>query len=423
MYSAEDMLLFGTVLLKNEGDCKTVYAFSNGAPYAKIADLMKVVLEQKTMEFRLITDVVDEPNWDKADDPNRGENQVDSMGDDTIIAKFTPDRYTRTYNSEVEFAEYESVLKKRMDILGVDYMFGTAGYDDKTYCIRIDPKTISPDFFRLIFFARSGNIKAAFDDIYSFSSPEVVEKDGKLAIRTTTYSTAEELLAEYDIPGNTLYLIINDVTVASADISQIQPLEGNKNYLDFENFLCFNESEATAEERNILDLMCAIQKESYVPFDGTFSFVKMDSKGKVTDCILNDCEWKYNSFTAEDDRVFEIIEGMGCTVSKMVDARNMIYITLDIDVNEELPVNFVNKMKEVYTACNFDSGAYNEIHFVIKNEKNESPANAFNFKITKDSYDQKMQINDYVSGPKFSDYWTEVYDMTKSDPFFTERSY
>ena len=61
--------------------------------------------------------------------------------------------------------------------------------------------------------------------------------------------------------------------------------------------------------------------------------------------------------------------------------------------------------------------------FVIKDESKESPADKFRVVAKKDTYDGKMELNDTVSGPKFSKYWSDVYDIMEEDTFFTERSY
>ena len=37
------------------------------------------------------------------------------MDGETIVAEFTPDRYTLSYRSEVEFAEFAKAIKARLD--------------------------------------------------------------------------------------------------------------------------------------------------------------------------------------------------------------------------------------------------------------------------------------------------------------------
>ena len=101
----------------------------------------------------------------------------------------------------------------------------------------------------------------------------------------------------------------------------------------------------------------------------------------------------------------------------------MLVITLDIKENKSLPKNFLEEVKSVYEACGFDAGAYNEIQFVIKDESKESPADKFRITASKDTYNGKMEFSSSVSGPKFSDYWLDVYEIMEEDEFYIERSW
>jgi len=300
--------------------------------------------------------------------------------------------------------------------LGIDYMFGTSGFDDKTYCVKLNPEDFAPDFFRLIFGTDGVETYSAFDYLGSFYSPELVNEDGKYAIRMRTYYSHEEFSAQYNIPDNTIYLVVNDVTIASADVTSIKEEDG-KYYLDFENFLCFGGAEVTKEEENILNLICDIPNNEYIYFDGTFRFRTNGNTDR-----LDSFNWKYNPLTAADDVVFNTVSSLGHKVEKMVDARNMLVITLDIEVSDSLAEEFLNAAKEVYLACNFDTGAYNEIHIVVKDETIDSPADKFRLEITKDTFEGEMEIYDRVSGPKFSSYWSDVYSIMEEDSFYSERS-
>ncbi len=410
---------FGTVFLEDPKDITKAYIVSPAASSQKNAELMKYILSQDRMEFGLVMDILDEPNWE-TEGKHLGENQVASMDGETITALCTPDKFTRSYNSEVDFAEYEAVVKARLDKLGIDYMFGTTGFDDKTYCVRVEPKNFAPDFFRLIFSQRSLPVRSAFDEVSIFSSIEVVEEDGKTALRLGTYKSLEEIQSEYEIDNNTLYLIANDVTIASADVTKLVEQDG-KYYLDFEEFLCFGGAEIGESEKKVLELVCAVYEESYISFDGTYEF---RADGDDTKKTIDDFDWKYSSITATDEVVMTKIRDKGYEVSKEVEERNMLVITLDIPVDENLHTEFIKAMKEIYEDCNFDDGSYNKIVFVIKDEMKESPANKFRFEAEKDTYNGKMIIDEEISGPKFfMDYWSDVYEIMEEDAFFTERSW
>jgi len=423
--STDSKHFFGSVLAKDESDLSTLYIVSPGATYEKNAEVMKKILEQDSVDFGLVMQIVDEPVWE-TDGKKMGTNQVEKIEGEAVIAEFTPDRFTKSNNSEVEFAEYENIIKERMDILGIDYMFGTSGFDDKTYCVKVNPENFAPDFFRMVFGQRSFSVCSSFDQISTFAEPEVVEENGQLKLRVRSYNDLATILGQYNVPGNTVYLVVNDVTVATADITQLMTVQeeySTKYYLDFTNFLCFGDVAVSAEEKSFLDMMASIYSGDSVWMQGSFRFRSFDESGKEIECVMDEIDWKYSTLSQEDKRVFEIINNMGYDVQKMVDKRNMIVITLDVPVNDELPVKFNEKVKEIYNACGFDGGAYNEVYFVIKDETKESPADQFRMVASKDMYDGKMVIRDYVSGPKFSKYWTEVYTSMETDQFFVERDW
>ncbi len=407
---------FGGVFMEDEEDFSKIIMINPGASYKKNAEVMEKILEQGTMSFGLVMEIQDEPLWD--DNKNKfGENQVDSLKDGVTIL-CTPTKYSRQYLSEVDFAEYEKTVKERIDVLGIDYMFGTTGFDDKTYCIKVKSEDFAPDFTRLIFNTNGVRVVSAFDTLNSFYYEEIVEEDGKYVVRMQSYYTKDEILSNNTISEDTLYLVVNDVTIASANINNIKEIDGKK-YLDFDNFLCFNKAEATEDEKPVLDLIPVIFNNYGGGFEGTYSF-RSDKKDVTS---IGELDWKYSSLTAVDEKTFEIVEDMCYEADKMVDSRNMLVITLDIPVDDDLPKKFTDKAKEIYNAIDLDSGAYVEVHFVIKDETKESPADQFRLEVTKDTYEGKMIIRDVVSGPKFSDYWSDMYEITEEDSFFAERSW
>ena len=413
---------FGTVVFAQDNDFSVVYVVNSGASYEKNTLLMKKILEQDAMKFGLVAESLDEPIWE-TEGKRMGKNQVKSMDGFTVSAAFNPDKFSREYNKETDYAEFESLIKRRMDVLGINYMFGTTGFDDKTFCVRLDSKEFTPDFFRLIFGSRSISVNSSFGRISGFSSPELVEKDGKIAIRVENYNTFDEIMKDNTIADNAVYLVVNDVTVANADITLMEENEEG-NFIYFTNFPCFGNREATEDDKNILELICAIADDTYHSFSGSFTFHSYDDGNSAEDLTLGDLEWKYSPLTSQDEIVFGIINDLGCDVEKKSDSRNSIIITiLDVEVNEQLPVNFLEKIKTVYAACNFEGGAYNEVTFVIKDEKKESPANEYRVVVRKDTYDKKMEASLRATGPKYSTYWYDTYTIMQEDPFYVALKY
>ncbi len=410
---------FGSVFVDDEKKPTKITVINPGASYEKNAHLMKKVLEQGQLDFGLVVQIMDEPTWE-TEGKHLGKNQASKLGGESFVIQCEPDKYTRTYLSEVEFAEYEKIVKNRLDKLDVKYMFGTTGFDDKTYCVKLNSKEIAPDFIRLIFNTNGISVVSAFDNISSLTDLEVVKDGNKLALRASMYDSAEEFLTKYQISDDTVYLVANDVTIASANINNLQSIDDSKCYIDFDTFLCFDEPEATQKEENILRLIEYIYNdEDRVYFVGTYTFISDSSKNLT----LSDLKWKYSSMSAVDDMTFALLEDECYTISKMVDSRNMLIIELDIPVNDDLPVAFTDKVKELYNMANFDDGSYVEIHFVIKDETKESPANQLRIEVTKDTYNGKMNIRHDASGPKFFEYWGDMYDILITDPFYSTHRY
>jgi len=264
-------------------------------------------------------------------------------------------------------------------------------------------------------------IRSAYDSVFSSSGIEQGEKDGKPALVVKSYESLEEILADNDIPGNTVYLVVNDVTIASADITTLSEDEDDYyNFLYFTDFQCFGDIEVSDDEENIFELIEFISDSSYKYINGDYNFRTYGDNGEIINS-LGDIDWKYDPLTARDKEVMDIVEKYGYEFSKTVDKRNAITITAEFDVNHNLPKKFTDAFKELYTTCNFDDGSYNEVIFVIEGEKNENPADSFRLRAYKDDYYGKILVDDSISGPTYFEYWSPVYEIMEKDEFFISR--
>lgn len=415
---------FASVLFVDDRSMSSAYLISPGASSEKNAQVMKKILEQEQKDFGVVMDIQDEPIWETSG-RKMGSNQVTSMTDGKLLIEWTPDDYTRSYLSEVEFSEFEDIIKNRMDTLGIDYMFGTSGFDDKTYCLRLASEDFAPDFCRLIFSDKEISIRSAFSDLFGiYNDAEIVEyDDGSYGLRFEAWYTKEELKEDNNCADNTrIYLVVNDVTIASANIDDAVNIEDGYSQIDFKDFLCFDNPVAGEDELNVLELICTICDDNYAFADGTLNF-RVYGMGENEGISLGELDWKYSSLSAEDERIFSILAGECYGADKLVDKRNMLVITLDLPINDDLPENFLNEVERLYNLCSFDSGAYNEIQFVIKDEKRESPANEFRVTVTKSTIYETMRISEDVSGPKFWDYWYDTYTLMEESPFYNTRGW
>jgi len=415
---------FASVLFVDDRTMSSAYLISPGASSEKNAQIMQKILEQEQKDFGVVMDIQDEPIWETSG-RRMGRNQVTSMTDGNLLIEWTPDDFTRSYLSEVDFSEFEDIIKNRMDTLGIDYMFGTSGFDDKTYCLRLASEEFAPDFCRLIFSDKEVSVRSSFSDLFGvYSDAELVEyDDGSYGLRFEAWYTKEELMEENSCDDNTkIYLVVNDVTIASASIGDIVNIDDDYSQIDFKDFLCFDNPVAGEDELNVLQLVCTICGDSYMAADGTLSF-RVYGSGENEAISLGELDWKYSSLSAEDERIFSILANECYGADKLVDKRNMLVITLDLPINDNLPANFLSEVERLYNLCSFDSGAYNEIQFVIKDEKRESPANEFRVTVTKSSLYETMRISEDVSGPKFWDYWYDTYTLMEESTFYNTRGW
>jgi len=408
-----------TIVFLDEDDKSKFYAISPASGFDKNCKLIEKILTSKSLELSFDTKVMDEPSWE-TDKKKFGKNQKDKLKGNNVVIECTPDKYTLDYVSDVDFAKHRQTIKARLDALGVDYMFGQKGFDDKTFCVKISPKEISPDFIRFIFNQKEISVRSAFDNIGSFGSSLEITDDGKLGLKVESFSDKAEIQRDYQV-DSILYLVVNDVTVAAANFDDF---DESDNTLTFTDFKCFDKSEAGSKEEGFVNLIASVSEEDYSSFaPESFNIRYYEGDNEKKNKNINDIDWKYSSLSETDLSTMETIRNMGHDVYKYINKRNMLVITLNVDVDENLVNSFMEEVKAVYMACGFDSGAYSQINFVIKNEKRDSFADNFRVEFTKDMYDGKMEYNERISGPKFSEYWMDAYDYLEDDAFFTERDW
>ena len=381
--------------------------------------ILNSMFDAENYSFDVVIDVIDEPNW-QTDEDDMGKYQVTFMNDNAVIFQYCLDEYDRDEEYE-DYVTYEASIKEKLDALGINYMYGTAAYDPYTYCIKVYPEDFAPDFARVIFGDNSSSIYTTYEQTYlsNYADMEVVNEEGFYALRFATYYSPEEIAEKYTLSNDKLYLVINDVTVASATLSEMYKLDYW--YIDFKDFLCFDSPEITENELNVLKMFATIANSDNYSYmsGGTYGIRFSDEYSD-----LSELNWKYTSFTNEDIRVNDIISEMGHGFVKQFDGRNEIVVVVDVPYDKNLATNFINEVKALYTACNFDSCAYNEIVFTVADETAENPSNQFRITAKKNSYDSEgMKMDFYVSGPKYSKYNSTFREIYEAETLFTERAW
>lgn len=410
--NGEDEKFFGSVLPNDESENFSAYIINSYPVCEKNAKLMKLILEQDEFDFGFVMQNMDEPVWE-TDEKNMGKNQVTSLDGFTVTAEFSLSNLSRSHNSDIECGEYETLLKERMDVLGINYMFGNSSNDDKTYCIKVCPEEFNPDFFRMIFYKKEVSVVSAFDSIYGFHSPKIEEIDGMPAIKMKCYYSKEELISDNRITDNIVYLLVNNVIIAKANITTMKSED------KFIYFTDFNYTDNSVIDENLLELVCHISRTPSMSFDGTLRIRAYDSNGREQNKAIEEINWKYAPLTEYYNNIIDRISEFGGKVEKNYDRMNSITIVLDIPINENLPSEFINKVKDIYNICNFDDGNFNEIIFIIKDEKNKTPADECRICFEKDMYDGIMKSNLIMNGPNFEEYTIETTLLINNDIFFS----
>ena len=372
------------------------------------------IFDASEYDFDVVLDYLDEPNWE-TDRSIMGMNQTDNMLDGAVIFTYSFDKIERErgrVNSDY-FIPFEDSIREKLDSLSIKYMFGTAAYDPYTYCIKVYPEDFSLDFARVIFGENHCNLFTQYGQNLGCICEKVVEVDGGYALQCYIGSLSPDVLInEYNVTNDKIYLVINDVTVASASLSEMY--KRDYWYIDFKHFLCFDSPQATEKDINALNMFLVSGRSNIYSSDG----------GQYGVCVPENVVpmWKYSSMSSEDERVSKIVSEKGHAFSKQIDGRNEIEITIDIPHDKNLVPSFLTAVKEIYTDCNFDGCSYNEIIFKVVDENIENPNDMFRIVAEKDLFNERgMEFNDYCGGPKFDRYYFTFKDSLESDSFFNEK--
>lgn len=386
----------------------------------------------------------EEAVWDEAVD-NFGKNQKKEITGRQVSIEIPINIYVSDYDeksSDQKFNEYVKNIKKRIDKLNTPYMLGFKGIDSRTLIVRLSPEIIGSDYVRMIFSEKEVDIYSQYRNIYANieSLQPSLDTLGNVCLQINVQETKQDLIKEYDSgfdfsldesndeisvegieksgEGKNVYLVVNDVTIASAELSR---MDGNTLY--FSNFLCFNEEKATDEEIPILDLVSYISSEEDY-YSSSYSEINVlysedGREWKET----NDIPWKYTAESEIDKQVFGQLKEMGYDVTRSLKMRNALIIDFKIDQDDEFVDTFIAEVKKVYDACDFDSGSYATVYMRIKNESKEYSSDRARFVVNKDSYSNGMSLTGIFAGPTYEKYADAVKNKCSQDDFFIQRNF
>ncbi len=426
---------------------KEFYIVSPQAQSKANAELILSILENKGFERGLEVNLIAEPEWE-TESTSMGKNQEASIDGDAVTYEWTPSDYTLSYMSAEEYEEYLDKVKARIDALNTPYAIGYKGVDMSTIVLKISPEKMSADFGRMIFGTSDVQLFTQFKDMDAYVREMEVLDDhnGAPALQVTFSESKAELFEGYsmtrsdaldlaidrmgseeeekevvdDGEAKPVYLVINDVNVASADLSNMT----DDSVLIFENFLFTGDDKLTSDDTDVLNFI-ATASDDYV-------YIALDSDADMDiqinhydgDKLIDDeIEWGYDAKNDYDNEMIKKVADMGYEMSFSPSRRNTPVIEIDVAVDENLPANFCEAVKKVYQECNFADGAYAGVIFKVKDETKKHPGDRCRIVFSKDSYDKvKLTYLKYVEGPRFSEYSYDFYKVMDEDEFFVENA-
>ncbi|MBR5238995.1 MAG: serine/threonine protein kinase [Clostridia bacterium] len=395
--------------------------------------LLKYIIENDTMGSDFSYQCKDEIQWE-TDLSVRGVNQVDDLDGNYIVVEYHDNGETIIGDSE--FANAVQAIKARIDVLGVPYSIGYKGLDQKTLVLKINPENISSDMIRM--FVRSRSVEF-YTQNYQFGFPtdsiQLMEaQDGSRSLQVdftmnkdyiqneVSYGLHGTYVDGFEIPtGTTVYLVVNDVTVASTDLSTLS----EDGMLYFNNLMCANKDAIEDADMAYALLVEHIGNEyNHFGFEWSLEDISVQyyTGSQLTDSEHFEIPWKYNAYTEVDHNVKQVVEQHGAKFSKAYHARNAILIEFDMDVNVNFVSRLIEKFKTIYTDCGFDGGAYAEVVFVVKGAGTGNPEDKGLIGCQKNFGELKI-LDVSLTGPTlgaFSDEMTRVY---YTDEFFSARNH
>ena len=439
----------GTVvpIQDNDGD---FYIVSQAAFNTQTVELINKVLNEKSeLDTWLTSKVMYKPKWEE-DTANFGRNQVANLEGKNIIIKFTPDDYNVDNYSKNDIDKYVDLIKKRLDTLGSPYAIGFKGIDYKTVLIKIPPSKLISDSCKMLMNGRGVAVHTQYKRLDTGIKAITVNNKDSITVamngnkntviseyNKTSAQLSDEQLTEVDAlfddtgaenadeqkstqstenqsQSGVLYLLVNDTTIAQADLQDMN----DDGTIEFKKFLCFEHDNASQEEAYMFDLISQIYSEDSprTVLRGAMEVLYYDGD---TELENEKIDWLFDSLNDYDRQTIRTIEKLGHTVEKSGTARSTLIITLDIEINDDMPKKFTDAVKEIYNACDFDDGSYSWIFFKIKNECNNHPDDRCRLAFNKASYnDLEMTANLLVDGPTFEKYSSDFEEILERDEFF-----
>lgn len=407
------------------------------ADVPNIGEFIKNILENDLMGSGFAYVCTDEPSWE-TDEAVMGEYQVAELDGNYVVVEYQDDYDTDLVSAE-EYSKSIETIKERLDMFEVPYAFGYRGVEQRTFAFKMSPEHIGSDMLRMITGRGNVEFRSQFSSTYMYQrSIEIIDEGGNKAFKVSfgnpDYNTKTDVFNDYNrLYGDTedpnltslpedsmIYMVINSVTVSSADMSAL----ADDLTLTFRDLQFMGKKTIDSSDEKFMNFVQCIIEEDYDDMGASWKDIKVTyyEGGKATNYEYEQIPWKYNNVSETDKAVKAVVERHGYKMHKAYSDRNSLIVEMNIPLGDDYISQFVEKLKEIYTECNFDDGSYQTITFCADYGEDRNPYDKAEFVFTKQATGMAVWYKSFT-GPTYGDYWSQAYEAEKTDEFLVARKY
>lgn len=382
---------------------------------------VQAVLTSSPLPCTFSYSIVDKIVWETADDYRFwGEYQVDenALEDENAYVIYEP-----SYSDQMDEVMWNlavSIFKKRLDSFFYPYAFGTGGITGHSIAIKIPVDIVGPDINTAICTNANARLYIGSEFFSIDNLRYLVDGNGNFTLIVSLSSFYQDKCLEILSDGEkTSYIKICDIVIAESVISSASDLDN----LRFDSLYFDDTSEISELYQPFLSFL------SYVVNDQTqnlplysvksSTFETSDSNSDVT------VEYGIQCYTSSLKRLYEYQQAND-EISAIRRDGDSITVLIDIPINNELPVKFLNIVEDIITYSEIDNSYYNSITFVLNDEDyyNNERCRVFfsRYNYTAESLQELFQCRVVVFyGNRLDKYIDQLKEQILSMPFYINR--
>ena len=417
--------IFGRALT-SDNNSSEMYIVNSYLDNEKVENLIKHILTGDRISVPMKYRVDYKPVYETGDEIT-GKYQKDSISGNAIEVNTSVYYSTTTSGEQNPTKLAADNMKDELDTLGIDYAIGYYGLGNRDVVARFAPEDVGRVFIRLIAENKSVKLCNAQKDFRDTVTDIKLTKDENgnncFAVEYSASLSSPKIADAAD--GETIYLKVNDVTVASVPKPALNPDE-KKGTVNFSNMVVINEDSISDDKLKIAEFVVKCSEEPKERFSQTLSSAQYrDEQGNKVD---DDIKWGYDCETEITKSTIKAIETQHPVAQAYMSstAANTLIIKLDIPTDDKLPETFMSEVKSIYVENGLNDGTFRNVFFVKKDEDDNSTMDycrvIYN-KVTYSSSEDVMKPTLLVSGPTYDKYDDKFAEVIDGDEFFKEQKW